>query len=85
MQGTYAPYSVVIRGLSGYAIFFSIILYVERFPGKKIIKHNVCVSIFSTSLCETFLKQEKSASYNKYILVGLYVKYALFWPGRNET
>jgi hypothetical protein len=52
---------------------------------EKIIERNRCVSILSTSLSETFLKQEKSASYNKYIWVGLHVQYALFWSGCNET
>ena len=52
----HAPYYVVICGLSGSTIFSHIINDTIFEGGKrKVIEHEVCVLIFSTTLYETFL------------------------------
>ena len=52
---------------------------------KKVTEHKVCVLIFSTSLSETFLIQEKLREILSKMYIGLRVKCLLFLSDFNET
>jgi len=59
-----APCLIAICGLSGYTRFFRIISLKERFSGKKVIGHKMCVLVFSKTFVRNISRfKNNSARY----------------------